>query len=73
MKPALAITALTFVVLGTALPASAAPNPSPVAPTRTGTACAAVIGHNPQASDAGHSAPPAQMNFEAVGNAFCFA
>ena len=73
MKPALVLPALTLVALGAAFPASAAPSPSPVAPTHTGTACANVIGHNPQASDAGHSAPPAQENFQAVGNAFCFA
>jgi hypothetical protein len=73
MKRAVVVSVLTLVALGTTFPAAAAPSPSPVAPTHTGTACANVIGHNPQASDAGHSAPPAQANFEAVGNAFCFA
>jgi Spy/CpxP family protein refolding chaperone len=54
-----------------AVPASATPNPSPMAPAHTGTACASVIGHNPQASEDAHSAPVAQQNFEAVGAAMC--
>lgn len=71
MKRTVAISALTLVALGAALPASAEPNPSPVAPMHVGTACANVIGHNPQATDESHSAPQAQANFEAVGAAFC--
>ena len=72
MKPAVLLPVLTLVALGTAFPAAAAPNPSPVAPMHTGTACANVLAHNPQTTDASHSAPPAQANFEAVGNTFCF-
>jgi len=64
------LLAVVFV-LGGATPALAAPNPSPVAPTHTGTACANVIGHNPQAGPGSHSAPQAQENFEAVGQTFC--
>jgi hypothetical protein len=66
------------IVIGTALlvllpagPAMAAPTPSPVAPMHTGTACASVFAHNPQTSADSHSAPPAQVNFAAVGLAFC--
>lgn len=70
MKPTVVISALTLVALGVAFPASAEPMPSPVAPMHTGTACANVIAHNPQASEATHSAPPAQQNFEEVGTAF---
>ena len=61
----LAISALA------AVPAVAAPNPSPVAPAHTGTACASVLANNPQASENSHSAPPAQENFAAVGAAMC--
>jgi hypothetical protein len=60
-----AISALATV------PAVAAPNPSPVAPTHTGTACASVLANNPQAGEDSHSAPPAQENFFAVGAAMC--
>lgn len=64
---------LTALALGAlaAVPAVAAPNPSPVAPAHTGTACTSVLAHNPQASDASHSAPQAQANFAAVGAAMC--
>ena len=72
MKRAFTVAAVAALFgLASAAPAFAAPNPSPVAPTNTGTACANVIAHNPQASPASHSAPPAQANFEAVGAAFC--
>jgi hypothetical protein len=54
-----------------AVPAGAAPNPSPVAPAHTGTACANVLAKNPQAGPGSHSAPPAQENFFEVGAAFC--
>ncbi|HEY3261059.1 MAG TPA: hypothetical protein VGJ95_12470 [Pseudonocardiaceae bacterium] len=54
-----------------ALPAGAAPNPSPVAPAHTGTACANVLANNPQAGPGSHSAPPAQENFFQVGAVFC--
>jgi hypothetical protein len=54
-----------------AVPATAAPNPSPVAPAHTGTGCANVLAHNPQAGDDSHSAPQGQENFFAVGAAFC--
>lgn len=61
----LAISALA------AVPAVAAPNPSPAAPAHTGTACANVLANNPQAGANSHSAPPAQENFLAVGAAMC--
>jgi hypothetical protein len=54
-----------------AVPAGAAPNPSPVAPAHTGTACANVLAKNPQAGPSSHSAPPAQENFFEVGAVFC--
>lgn len=54
-----------------AVPAGAAPNPSPVAPAHTGTACANVLAKNPQAGPDSHSAPPAQENFFEVGAVFC--
>jgi hypothetical protein len=60
--------ALTLVA---AVPAMAGPNPSPVAPAHTGTACANVLANNPQAGADSHSAPPAQTNFFAVGVALC--
>jgi hypothetical protein len=68
-----AILFATVLVLGLAPAAGAvaAPNPSPVAPTHTGTACVNVIGHNPQTGPEGHSATPAQDRFAAVGTAFC--
>ena len=63
-----ATVALSTVV---AVPAVAAPNPNPEAPAHTGTACASVLTHNPQASEDSHSAPTAQQNFAAVGAAMC--
>ncbi len=54
-----------------AVPAAAAPNPSPVAPAHTGRACANVLAKNPQAGPGSHSAPPAQENFFEVGAVFC--
>jgi hypothetical protein len=63
--------ALAVVTIGTAVPAVAAPNPSPVAPAHTGTACANVLAKNPQAGPDSHSAPPAQENFFEVGAVFC--
>jgi hypothetical protein len=72
MKRVLIALGSSTVVLLAAAPAMAAPNPSPVAPQHTGTACNAVLSHNPQAGPAGHSAPPAQQNFQNVGDAFCF-
>jgi hypothetical protein len=67
---AVMLAACGLVVAGAA-PAFAAPNPSPVAPTHTGTACVSVLSHNPQTGLDGHSAPPAQQNFSMVGAAFC--
>jgi hypothetical protein len=64
---ALAISAICIP----AVPAAAAPNPSPVAPAHTGTACANVLAKNPQAGPGSHSAPPAQQNFFEVGAVFC--
>jgi hypothetical protein len=66
-----AVVFFTVALSAMAVPAVAAPNPSPVAPTHTGTACTNVLAHNPQASDATHSAPPAQQNLFEVGAAMC--
>jgi hypothetical protein len=68
-----AILFATILVLGLAPAAGAvaAPNPSPVAPTHTGTACVNVLGHNPQAGPGTHSATPAQIRFGQVGAVFC--
>ena len=71
MKRMIVATSMLALVLGPAATAAAAPNPSPVAPAHTGTACANVLANNPQASPGSHSAPPAQENFFAVGAAFC--
>jgi hypothetical protein len=65
------IVAISLLILVPAVPAGAAPNPSPVAPAHTGTACANVLAKNPQAGPGSHSAPQAQQNFFAVGMAFC--
>jgi hypothetical protein len=71
MKRMIVATSMLALVLGPAVTAAAAPNPSPVAPAHTGTACANVLANNPQAGSDSHSAPPAQENFFAVGAAFC--
>lgn len=72
MRKSCAVAALTLAIGWiAAMPAMAAPNPSPVAPAHTGTACANVLANNPQAGSDSHSAPPAQANFFAVGAAFC--
>jgi hypothetical protein len=63
--------ALAVITIGTAVPAGAAPNPSPVAPAHTGTACANVLAKNPQAGPDSRSAPPAQENLFEVGAVFC--
>jgi len=63
------LLAVVFV-LAPALPAVAAPNPSPEAPAHTTTACENVLEHNVQATDAAHSDSQAQENFTAVGAAF---
>jgi Bacterial regulatory proteins, luxR family len=65
------IVAIALLILTPAAPAAAAPNPSPVAPAHTGTACANVLTKNPQAGPGTRSAPPAQENFFAVGAVFC--
>jgi len=71
MKRIIVAIPVLVLVLGPAVTAAAAPNPSPVAPAHTGTACANVLANNPQAGPDSHSAPPAQENFFAVGAAFC--
>ena len=71
MKRMIVATSVLALVLGPAVTAAAAPNPSPVAPAHTGTACANVLTNNPQAGSDSHSALPAQQNFLAVGAAFC--
>jgi hypothetical protein len=65
------IVAISVLILAPTVPAEAGPNPSPVAPAHTGTACANVLAKNPQAGPDSHSAPPAQQNFFEVGAAFC--
>ena len=71
MKRMIVATSMLTLVLGPAVTAAGAPNPSPVAPAHTGTACANVLANNPQAGSDSHSALPAQQNFLAVGAAFC--
>jgi hypothetical protein len=65
------ILASAWLILAPAVPAQAAPNPNPVAPAHTGTACATVLANNPQAGPDPRSAPPAQQNFFNVGAVFC--
>lgn len=72
IRKSCAAGALTLAItLAAAVPAMAAPNPSPVAPEHTGTACANVLANNPQAGQDSHSAGPAQQNFFEVGAAMC--
>ena len=69
---AAAALALAFSMIWIpAVPAAAAPNPSPVAPAHTDRACANVLAKNPQSGAGSHSAPPAQENFFEVGAVFC--
>ena len=72
IRKSCAAGALTIAVscLGLA-PAVAAPNPSPVAPEHTGTACMAVLGHNPQTTPNATQAPQGAANFLEVGVAMC--
>jgi hypothetical protein len=70
-RTAVALALAVSAICIPAVPAAATPNPSPVAPAHTGTACANVLANNPQAGPGSHSAPPAQENFFAVGAAFC--
>jgi hypothetical protein len=65
------IVVISLLILVPAVPAGAAPNPSPVAPAHTGTACANVLAKNPQAGPDSHSTPPDQENLFEVGAAFC--
>lgn len=71
IRKSCAVVFFTVALSVMAGPAMAAPNPSPVAPAHTGTACTNVLTHNPQAGDASHSAPPAQQNLFEVGAAMC--
>jgi hypothetical protein len=64
------ILLVSAISLASAAPALAAPDPSPVAPEHTTTACANVLAHNVQATEDAHSALQAQLNFAAVGAAF---
>jgi hypothetical protein len=68
---AVALALATSTIWISAVPAGAAPNPSPVAPAHTGTACANVVAKNPQAGPGSHSAPPGQENLYEVGAVFC--
>jgi hypothetical protein len=66
------IAALTSVVaLSAAGAAGAAPNPSPVAPEHTGTACGAVLTMNPNTGPGAHISDTGGSNFFNVGAAFC--
>ena len=71
MKPLMMLLSAVALCVVAAAPASADPTPSPVAPDHTGTACASVLTHNPQAGESPHSAVTAQENFTQVGAAFC--
>ena len=70
-KLTMLVSALALSAAAVAAPASASPQPNPTAPAHTGTACATVLEHNPQAGPETHSAPQAQANFGEVGAAFC--
>ena len=67
---------LTLITMGllvaTATPAVAAPSPSPQGPAHTGTACAAVLSHNPNTQPTGgHISEVGGSHFGAVGATFC--
>lgn len=72
IRNACAAGALTLAMtcIGIA-PAVAEPNPSPVAPEHTGTACTNVLTHNPQTGADSHQAPQGEEHFFAVGAAMC--
>lgn len=59
------------VTLGLSASAWAAPNPNPTAPAHTETACANVLGNNPNAQPGGNISPTGVEHFLAVGATFC--
>jgi len=65
------VIGLAVIMLASAAPAAAAPHPNPAAPAHTGTACAHVLSHNPNAGPNGHSSDQGGAHFSAVGAAFC--
>ncbi|MCU1678458.1 MAG: hypothetical protein JWM93_3216 [Frankiales bacterium] len=71
MKKTAIVVSATVMFLLPAASASAAPHPNPVAPTHTGTACAAVLSSNPNVSPDSHMSERGAVNFGAVGAAFC--
>jgi hypothetical protein len=62
---------IAAATLGLSAGAWAAPNPNPNAPAHAGTACASVLGHNPNTGPFGHSSPVGGENFGNVGAALC--
>jgi hypothetical protein len=65
------VVGLAVIILASAAPAAAAPHPNPTAPAHTGTACANVLGHNPNAGPNGHISDRGSAHFSEVGAAFC--
>jgi hypothetical protein len=63
--------AAAVVVMAAAAPAAAAPHPNPAGPAHTGTACANVLSHNPNAGPNGHISDVGGAHFSAVGATFC--
>lgn len=70
-KALVSVGLFSMVTLGLSVSAWAAPNPNPNAPAHTGTACVAVLGHNPNTGPGGHISPTGGANFGAVGAALC--
>jgi hypothetical protein len=63
-----------IVIMGTigiSATAWAAPNPNPNAPAHTGTACANVLGRNPNTGPFGHISATGGAHFGDVGAAMC--
>ena len=64
--------AVAIAIVGVAAPAVAAPsNMNPAAPAHAGTACANVLGHNPNTGPGGHASDQGGSHFYAVGQALC--
>ena len=60
-----------ITTLAMAAGAGAAPNPNPNAPAHTGTACSAVLTHNPNTGPFGHQSAVGAAHLGAVGAAMC--
>jgi hypothetical protein len=69
-KTAIVVSAAAMILLP-ATSAWAAPDPSPVAPTHTGTACASVFSNNPNVLPGAPISDQGGSHFGAVGAAFC--